>query len=120
MQTKEQKVQTAFILSIIGYSVGDIFLIGLLFYYRITAFISATAYLTFFFYISLIATLVAPIVLGSVALTMIKDARGVKGKYRVFYIISRILSILAIIEGAILSTGVIVYFFLVVLVLLLI
>ena len=103
MSTKEQKVQTAFILAVIGSSVVDTLLLCSLFYYQIG----------FVFFSNLFATLLvmpvfaAPAILGGIALSMIKSV-GVmsdfNGKYRVFYIITRILSIVAIVEGAIIGT----------------
>ena len=105
MQTKEQRVQTAFILSIIGYSVADLFFLALVFYYRVASYITSNTFALFF----VLPSLVAPLVLGSIALSMIRDARGVKGKYRVFYVIARILSIVSIVVGAIMATVAIIY-----------
>lgn len=105
MQTKEQRVQTAFILSIVGYSVADLFFLSLIFYYRVTSYITSNTFTLFF----LLPSLVAPLVLGSISLSMIRDARGVKGKYRVFYIVARILSIVSIVVGAIMATIAFIY-----------
>ena len=49
----------------------------------------------------------APAILGGIALSMIKSVGAMSdfnGKYRAFYIITRILSIVAIVEGAIIGT----------------
>ena len=103
MSTKEQKVQTAFILAVIGSSVVDTLLLCSLFYYQIG----------FVFFSNLFATLLvmpvfaAPAILGGIALSIIKSVgamRDFNGKYRVFYILTRILSIVTIVEGAIIGT----------------
>jgi len=100
MQTNEQKVQTGFILSIIGYSAVDLFILGWIFCYRITINLFYNQFALFF----VVPFFAAPLVLGSIALYMIKDAREVTGRYKVFYIISRVLSIVSIVIGAILCT----------------
>lgn len=103
MSIKEQKVQTAFILAVIGSSIVDTLLLCAIFYYRIG----------FAFFSNLFSTLLvmpafaAPAILGGIALSMIKSVGAMSdfnGKYRVFYIITRILSIVAIVEGAIIGT----------------
>ena len=102
MQTKEQRVQIAFILATIGASVVDVFLLCIIFYYRVG----------FYFFSNIFVTLVvlpafaSPSILGGIALSMIRGIgfRTMTGKYRVFYILVRIFGLVAIIEGAIFGT----------------
>ena len=105
MQTKEQKVQTAFILSIIANSVVDMFALSIVFYYRVTSYITSNWFALFF----LAPLFAAPIVLGAIAQYTIREVRGVTGKYKAFYVISRVLSLVAIIEGSIILTVGLVY-----------
>ena len=102
MQTKEQRVQIAFILATIGASIVDVFLLCIIFYYRVG----------FYFFSNIFVTLVvlpafaSPSILGGIALSMIRGIgfRTMTGKYRVFYILVRIFGLVAIIEGAIFGT----------------
>ena len=108
MQAKENRVQTAFILSIIGSSGVDPLLLF---------FVTPYDYFGFSFFSNAALTFVAmPLFfffffLGGVALSLIKDANAsaLHGKYKVFNILARIFSIIAIVEGAILSTIGLVY-----------
>ena len=99
MSTKEQKIQTAFILSIIGSAISDTILLAFIGYYRLIS-IFTNVFAAFV----LLPTFVAPLILGCIALTILKDASGATGKYRFFYIFARVLSIISIVEGAILGT----------------
>ena len=100
MQTNEQKVQTAFILSIIAAGVADTISLEALIVRQFGFLFSSNALVAFI----VLPIFAGPIVLGSIALNMIRESSGVKGKYRVFYIISRVLSIVAIVESAIICT----------------
>lgn len=100
MQTKEQRIKTAFILSIIGAASSDLYLLTFLFSYRVANIFIVNDLVSFI----LFPVLAAPLVLGILALTMVRDINDVTGKYRVFYIFTRVLSIIAIIEGAIYFT----------------
>lgn len=103
MPTKEGRVQTAFILSIIGSTGVDPLLLF---------FITPYNYFGFSFFSSAIMAIIAmplfaaPCVIGGIGLYLIKDtsANALTGKYRVFYILSRVFSIIAIVEGAILAS----------------
>ena len=100
MPTKEQKIKTAFILSIIGSASSDLCLLTYIFIYRIGNIFIANDFVSFV----LSPALAAPLVLGILAITMVRDVGEVTGKNRIFYIFTRVLSIVAIVEGAIMST----------------
>ena len=100
MLTKEQNIKTAFILSVIASSVLDLLLLSCIFYYRIGYIFTSNAFAAFF----ILPTLAAPFVLGCIALTYLRDAGDVTGKYRAFYVFARVLSIISIVEGAIFAT----------------
>ena len=105
MPTKEQSIKTAFILSIIGAASSDLFLLTYIFLYRIGNIFIVNDLMSFV----LSPVLAAPLVLGILSLTMVRDIGGVSGKDRILYIFTRVLSIIAIVEGAILGTCVLVY-----------
>ena len=105
MPTKEQRIKTAFILSIIGAASSDLFLLMYILPYRIGNIFIINDLAAFIIY----PALAAPLVLGILSLTMVRDIGGVSGKDRVLYIFTRVLSIIAIVEGAILGTCALVY-----------
>ena len=105
MPTKEQRIKTAFILSIIGAASSDLFLLMYILPYRIGNIFIINDLAAFIIY----PALAAPLVLGILALTMVRDIGGVSGKDRILYIFTRVLSIIAIVEGAILGTCALVY-----------
>lgn len=101
MTKKENNAQVAFILAIIAISVLCMLAIFPSFFSNYGDTITRLTML-FVLYPS-------PLVLGIVALALIRDcAGGVNGKYRAYYIIARVFSILSVIFGSIAVT---VYFF---------
>ena len=100
MLTKEQRIKTAFILSILGASTLDLFFLGYIFYYRIGVYFSLGGFESLLVF----PILVAPLVLGCIAQSLIRDIGAVTGKNRVFYVFARVLSVISIVEGAIFGT----------------
>ena len=101
-------IKNAFIISIVAGGIIDVLVIIWAIFSGSFAYISfdlVSAAIIFSFCI-------APIVMGSIALSMISKCKGYKGSQRVLVILTRIFSISSIVEGA---TAVTVYGFIVLL-----
>lgn len=91
-------IKTAFILSIISESCGDVILL-LLFYEGIISYGSILSVINILIYSALLA---APLVLGIVALSMVNKVKPITKSDRVFKMLTRIFSIISIVAGGIL------------------
>ena len=96
----QNNLKTAFILSIIANASSEAFSYLALFVFPNHFSIAANLWAAMF----IMPNLAAPIVLGSISLSLIKNIGDLKGGQRVIYTFTRVLSIIAIVVGAILST----------------
>ena len=96
----QNNLKTAFILSIIANASSEAFSYLALFVFPNHFSIVGNLWAALF----IMPNLVAPIVLGSISLSLIKNIGDLKGGQRVIYNFTRVLSIIAIVVGAILST----------------
>ena len=96
----QNNLKTAFILSIIANASSEAFSYLALFVFPNHFSIVGNLWAALF----IMPNLVAPIVLGSISLSLIKNIGDIKGGKKVMYTFTRILSIVAIVVGAILST----------------
>ena len=96
----QNNIKTAFILSIIGDAISEVSIYLAIFvfpnHYSVAGNIGAA--------LLIMPILVAPIVLGSIALSLIRDVKNAKGGQKVLYIFTRVISVFAIVSGAILAT----------------
>ena len=104
-------LKTAFTLAIVGYCVAVTYLIGFLMslYTRITIFDGIS---TLTWIVVGIAFFIGSLVCGSIALSMVKKITNIKRSERVFYILTRVFSLVTIISSAIIL-GILVIVFLI-------
>ena len=94
---QSKTVKTAFILSLIaGISLDALFILYFIFGYAYFAYLDSNLLRD----AMILGFIMAPIVLGIIALTMINQVKDVKRSQRVYLILTRIFSITSIAEGA--------------------
>ena len=96
----QNNLKTAFILSVIADVSTDICAFLAIYVFPNHFSIAGNIWAALF----VMPNLVAPVVLGSISLSLIRNIGDIKGGQRVMYTFTRILSIFAIVVGAILST----------------
>lgn len=93
-----QNIKTAFTLAIVAHAIGDGAVI--LYFLSQTILLDAIQSMDFSVFIIVLAILLAPIVLGIVSLSKLKEAKVIQGRDKPFAIIARVLAIIAIVGGA--------------------
>lgn len=93
-----QNIKTAFTLAIVAHAIGD----GAVILYLLSQSIllGAIQSMDMTFIILILAILLAPLVLGIVSLSKLKEAKVIQGRDKPFAIIARILAIIAIVGSA--------------------
>ena len=100
----QRRVQNAFITAIVADGIASAFLIVYCYFSWFTSLSIPSNFITVLLIIG--GCIVGPIVVGSVALSMLKGVNRAEivGKYRAYYIIARVLSLVCIIACAIIGT----------------
>ena len=103
MKRSSKRIQTAFILSLVAGTFLDAVALFLLYFSGITSVFSATDAIVLIIYVSVT---IAPIVLGIVALSLLTNTKPATPRDRVFKILTKIFSIISIVETSILIVAI--------------